>query len=333
MKRLITSFVTTITMLFSLTGVAAAATWMASISQLPSTMNTHSFNVQYTVLSTQADSFTATLLESTNGGAYVQCGPSQDTNSDPNDVNGGAGALPACVSADGNYSFKVLITRDESEDPSQTVGPTNTHVDATAPAAPTYNGKTQSGNTYTISFTAPSTADVTNVKVFSSTSKTYTADSAHQVGNVAVEPGQTVNNFTYTAPDSSTRYFSVQAFDAAGNGSSLVGDPGTVVNPVVFVNQGGAVATAQTAAATTPATAGQVQGVSTTTPNTGSTGQVNASGKSTSSSSNKGKVLGIATTNKSSKKGWYYGAGATILVLLAAYWFFNRNRKSLSSKP
>lgn len=326
MKRLLLSLLTITSLTLGTTGVAAAfTTWTANISQLPATMNTRSFNVQYTVLSTEADTFTAQLKQSTDGGAtYANCGVAQNTSTDPNDVNGGSGALPACVTGDGDYRFEIVIIRDGGEGDSQTVGPTSTHVDATAPGAPVYGGKTQTGNSYVVKFTAPSDSDVTTVKVFASTSKTYTANSATQVGSVAVSPNQSTS-FSYTAPDGATRYFSVQAFDAAGNGSSLVGDPGTVVTPVRVVNNGAAASTnggsaVQTAAATTSTSTGQVQGVSTTN------GQVNAPGQS---KTNNGKVLGVEATAKgSSNLGWYFLGGVVVILAGAYYWFFMRGKSN-----
>jgi hypothetical protein len=104
----------------------------------------------------------------------------------------------------------------------------------------------------------------------------------------------------------------------------MVGDPGTVVTPVRFVNQGsasGSSSNAQTASATT----GQVQGVSTT-----NSGQTNAPGNSKTSNSNKkGKVLGTETTPKksSSNTGWYVGGGIVLLLIAAYYWFMVRAGK------
>ncbi len=328
MKRLITSFAAFLSLLtLAVAPMASAATyWQVNISS-PSTQNSRTFNVQYTVLATATADFSVQLFQDGS-----PPGSQQSTTTDASSAVGNSGTFTVTVTADGTYAYKVTATCQPAADCAGSTKPSNTvnvTVDATAPGAPTYNGKTQSGNTYTVSFKAPGDADVTNVKVFASTSKTYTADSAHQVGNVAVSPNQSAS-FSYTAPDSTTRYFSVQAFDAAGNGSALVGDPGTVVNPVVFVNQGGtgAVAAAQAAAATP---AGQVQGVSTTTANTGN-GQVNAPGKS-SSAKNNGKVLGAEiTVNNSSHKVWY-ASGAVVLAILAIYyWFFARVGKGFFKK-
>lgn len=334
MKRFITSFAGFLSFLtLAIAPMASASTfWQVEISS-PATQTSRTFNVQYTVLATSVADFSVQLFQDDS-----PSGSPQTTTTDASSAVGNSGTFSVTVPSDGTYAYKVTATCQTGDcaEASKTSNTVNVTVDATSPAAPIYHGKTQSGNTYTINFTAPNTADVTHVKIYASTSKSYTADGAHQVGDVAVTANQVVA-YNYGAPDATTRYFSVQAFDAAGNGSPIVGDAGTVVNPVVFVNNGtggggGGVAAAQTAAAT-PATTttGQVEGVSTTTPNS-STGKVNASGSSTSKKNN-GKVLGIETSNSSNKNGWYYGIGAVALVLLAVYyWFFSHNGKSPFNK-
>lgn len=328
MKRLIATIATSAVLVGSLVGSAAADTWTGTISQLPATMNTHNFNVEYNAFSLQANSFTAQLKVLAPGSeGYLPCGSTQDTSADPNDVNGGAGSInvAACVPSDGDYSFEVVITRDGTGGSDvQTVGPTSTHVDATAPGAPIYHGKTQAGNSYTLSFNAPSDSDVASVQIFASTSKTYTANATTRVGSVTVSPNGAYS-FSYTAPDSATRYFSLQAFDTAGNGSAIVGDPGTVITPVRFINQlggSGSGGTASTAAATT----GQVAGASTTN------GQVNATGQSKTNQGNNGKVLGSETVVNHSNTAWYVVGGLVILFAAAYYWFFIRTGKGWFGK-
>jgi hypothetical protein len=229
-----------------------------------------------------------------------------------------------------------VASRDGAEEDTQTTATKNVHVDATGPAAPIYGGKTVSGKTYTLNFTAPSTPDVSHVQIFASTNQTYQASDATRVGDISVSPNQS-KTFTYTAPDSTPRYFALQAFDAAGNGSPTVGDPGTVVNPVRFINQGGTGAAgsagagagggANTAAVT--AGGGQVQGVTTENNN----GEINAPGKSNNTDKKNGSVLGAETTKQSSsKKAWLATGGILLLLLAAYYWIFPHAGKSLFKK-
>ncbi len=325
MKRLFSSLIGTLSLLvLAAMPIASAATWEATISQLPTYTTTHNFNVQYTVLSTQPDTFDVQLMQKGPGaGDFTPCGAIQHTSDDPHATNGNSGTVPACVSAEGNYSFEFVVNRNVQEGTdSQTTAITSTTVDTVAPGAPSYHGKTQSGNTYTLSFTAPGDSDVTHVQIFTSTGKTYPAGDSTRVGDVTVSPNQD-RTFTYTAPDGATRYFAIEAFDAAGNGSPTVGDPGTVVNPVRFVSVGGqgGGGGAGAGTATTSTTTGQVQGASTTAPNT-TTGQVNAPGSSNNSKNN-GKVLGAATVvNHNNKTAWIASiSGAVALILLALYYW------------
>lgn len=157
------------------------------------------------------------------------------------------------VPSDGTYTF--LAKANDGSSDSVTV-----KVDSTAPASPTYGGKVRSGNKYTVTFTAPSSSDVTTVKIFSSKSSSFTADSSTQVGEVAVAPGQT-RTFSYNAPDSIERYNAVQAFDSAGNGSALVGDPQVTASSAAQAQtDGSAAATTGTNDGSAETATGTVQG-------------------------------------------------------------------------
>lgn len=337
MKRLITTFAATAALVLGMAGSAAASTWAGTISQLPATMNTHNFNVQYTVLSTETDSFTAQLKVLAPGSeGYLPCGSTQDTDVDANDFNGGNGTLnvAACVPTDGNYSFEVVITRDGTGgSDQQTVGPTSTRVDTTAPGAPIYHGKVQSGNTYTLSFTAPSDSDVSNVQIFVSTSKTYTAGPSTFVGKVGVTPNGNYT-FAYTAPNSTPRYFALQAFDVAGNGSTIVGDPGAIVHPVVFVNNG-AGSSVVTASATGSGASSSNGSSSNGSNGSNSSSQVGATGPSSTTKSNQknGTVLGTDTVTHHHNTVWYIVGGVAIVLLALYYWFFSRLGKSWFTRP
>jgi hypothetical protein len=154
---------------------------------------------------------------------------------------GNSWSVPVSVAADGTYTFKALV-QNSNGDPAKQVE-TTVGVDASAPASPTYGTKSRNGNNYTVTFTAPA-SDVAQVKVYASTSNSFTANASTLVGSVAASPGQQLS-FNYSAPDASERYFAVQAVDAAGNVSSLTGDP------IVSGNSGSASATATSGSAST----------------------------------------------------------------------------------
>ncbi len=317
-KIAVAAFVSTLALSLGLVASAATA-WHLDISTPNSVQTSHTFNVQYTVLATDNANFTVQLLQN-----EVPVGSPQNTNTDPNGLNGNSGTFAVNVPSDGSYKYQVQATCS-CGGASQTTAPKTVNVDATAPAAPTYNGKTRSGNAYTISFKAPADADVQTVKIFASTSSSFTANSATQIGTVNVSPSQVVS-FGYNAPDGTPRFVAVQAFDGAGNGSNAVGDPNIVVVTQATstttgsgVNGGGSGAGGATNGTVEGATTGGTNGSA-----TNGQGQVNSNG----SSSSQAGVLGTETGKKAAQKN-HFPWGPSIIAVLAVgsaayYWFIHR---------
>ena len=339
MKRYITGLLATLVIVLGLSAQAGASLsgsyWTANISSLPPTMTTQKFNVQYNISAIQPLSpytFTAELFVSTDGGntfPSTPCATQTTLLSDTNDQYGGSGTFPACISSDGNYTFEIVVTRDGFSDPALITKKTSTLVDSSAPSPPSYAGKTISGDTYTLTFTAPSTNNVSYVSIFASTSKTFQTDSSTQVGNINVVANQTYT-FTYTAPDSTIRYFALQAFDTAGNGSTLVGDPGVIITPVITTS------TIQNTSTPGSTSSGQVLGSTTSATGTGS-GQINAPGESSKkiSKSNSGSVLGITKTPLSqtkTTKAWEITAAVIVALIVIYLTYISRTGRSLLLK-
>jgi len=317
MKRLIASIASTAALLVAgLGGSFASAAqdgfWSLKVQQLSTYTASHSFNVQYTVLSTvTGTNFCVQLFQ--DGSLNASATQNTLNPSDSNTNYGNSGTFALTDVADGSHTFKVVANMDNCGDPSDTQnGSTSTTVDTVAPSAPNYLGKSASGSNTIVNFTAPSDSDVATVNIYAGSTKTYDGDNAHLLMTVNVSHDQTYHE---TVNASSSLFFSVQAFDQAGNGSSIVGDPGTVVNPVRFVNNGVTGGGTGGGGATTT---GQVLGVSTGT-GTGSTngnsqGQVNAPGSSkTNKNNSNGKVLGVTTT-KNNDNAWQW-TGIVIVVL------------------
>lgn len=301
----------------------AANDWQLKISVPQSPLNSSSFTVQYTALAIDAHSFTVQLYQDeTLVGTQV-------TSADPNGVNGNSGAFPV-TAPDGHHTFHLVATRASDNDVK--TADVAVDVDATAPAAPTYLGKSRTGNTYTIQFTAPTTPDVKEIRIYSSTSLTFTANSGTQVGVVAVAPGQTTS-FTYTASSSAERFHAVRAFDAAGNGSTAVGDSQTVITTTTVGGVAANVATnaagqAAGGAGAGGAGGGQVQGAATTVPQTSST--TTDKSKDKKSDDKKGSVLGAETTKDSNDDMLWPAVAAAIAIVAAAYyWLFPHAGRSL----
>jgi hypothetical protein len=280
-----------------LTAMAQATPfWQLNISQ-PANQTSHSFNLQYTVLATSSATFTVKLCTVSDTTCATPA-VIQDTNVDPNATNGNSGAFSVTVPSDGDYGYFVKATRDTSADPAQQTNTVTVHVDATPPAAPIYNGKTISGNSYILNATAPSSSDVSRLEFYTSTNTSFQADSVSRIGSVVVTPNQVVS-FSYTAPDSSIRYFAVRAFDTSNNGSVAVGDQNVVVS-VPLANS------------TTSATTGgqAVSGVSTTTKPSGQTSSINTSTPGATAATG---VLGAKTANNNFRN-WALAIGAGVIV-------------------
>jgi hypothetical protein len=288
--------------LFSSASVLAAHYWQVDISTPGPVINSRSFNIQFTTLSVEADD--QIKIEAFQGEDLI----GTTTTVKP---YGDSGAFAVTVPADGVYSYHLRATLDDGE--GTEVKTTETKfvtVDATAPGAPVYQGKIRNGgNTYTVTFKAPADADVQLVRIFSSTKTTFTADNNTQVGIVSVSPGQTVN-FTYTASDSSERFHAVQAFDTAGNGSALTGDPHVVVRSG---NNG-------------TATLASVLGGEVAGANTEVNGHVEGGASSTTKSNKKAAVLGTQhKADTHSKAGLWTIIGVLVALALLYYLMFYRN--------
>ena len=334
MKRLIASLASTAAMLFAGLGgsfvAAANGFWSLNVSQLNQYTTSRSFNVQYTVLSTmQGTNFCVQLFQ----GDDLLATQNTLNLSDPNTQFGDSGTFPVTVQADGPYTYTVTANMGSCAAPQDTKsGTTNTIVDTVAPGAPNYLGKAASGSNTTVNFTAPSDSDIATVNIYAGSSKTYDGDNAHLLKTVAVSAGQTYHETVNASP---SLFFSVQAFDQAGNGSSIVGDPGTVVNPVRFVNNG---VTAGGTGGGGATTTGQVLGVATgnganSTNGNSSQGEVNAPGssKTNKTNNNDGKVLGVATTNNNNT--WWQWTGIVIVILFALGLVYRLFFWPLSKKP
>jgi hypothetical protein len=317
MKRLITRLFAAI----SLTGLfmpiamvsAISSNWSVQISSPFSgtgdIAKTRSFNIETKAFSVNAaDVMTVNVYQE---GVAAPLGTFQDNDT----LNGNSWTQPVTVSADGTYIFKSVASNSNG-DADKEVSTTVT-VDTVVPGVPNYAGKTRSGNSYTLNFTAPS-GDVTEVRIYASTSNNFTANSSTQVGTVTVNASQ-AKTFAYTAPDSTERFFAVQAYDAAGNGSAFASDPNTVVvagQPEGGRGGGNAVTTAAAATGTNGAN-GQTQGA--TTGDNDNNGQVSTDGSASTSTQN-GDVLGAQTTGKQSKSTvWYITAGIIALAAAAYY--------------
>lgn len=263
-------------------------TWKIDVAAPNSLINSRQFNIEFTTLSTDPnDTIDVELFQ--NG-----VGIGSESTTAP---YGDSGDFAVTVPSDGTYQYFVRGTNgsETKDSPVKVV-----KVDTIVTSSPTYGNVTRNGNVYTVSFTAPSDSDVVEVRLFSSTSNNFTANASTQVGSVSVTPGQP-SSITYTAVDGANRFHAVQAFDSAGNGSNLVGDPNVVVTQGLGVPGGGANVGGQAAA----------QGAS------DQGGQTDASGSSTDDK--KGDALGETDKNDNTDSVVAWIIIGVALALILAY--------------
>ncbi len=303
---LVGAFLLLATVSFNL-GLAQAAYLKVDIAAPDQEINLKTFNIEYIALSTDADDDINVKLY--QNGSVIKSA----TTTKP---YGDSGAFSVTVPADGTYEYYFTATTATDTASS---AKRNVVVDTVPAPTPEYGGVTRDGNTYTVTFTAPANSDVVQIRVYSSASSTFTADESTQVKVVTVEPGQTYT-ISYTATDDRQRYHVIQAFDAAGNGTTLTGDAN--VEATQALGLGERDRTALVAAAAIAATTG-VAGVETG-------GQVQAEGDSNDINTNAADLLSDGSeqaqeTASQASDSWIAWT-IIIVVIVATLAYANRAR-------
>lgn len=190
--------------------------WQVEVPRLPQYTNSKLFNIEYTVLSVDAnDKVHLTLYQNGQPAGTKVASGSQ----------GASGVFQVSVAKDGTYEFYVSATSSVDDSVKQTQK-ISTVVDTVAPTPPMFTGAARNDRTYNLQYTAPEDRDVRELRFYSSTEKEFMADEESLVGVVPVKPGQK-GTFTYTASTQVHRHHAVQSYDRAGNYSELVADHGT----------------------------------------------------------------------------------------------------------
>lgn len=314
MKRLTALTVSLLLLVAIVTPVSAGHYWKVKMSTPASIINSRSFNVEYTTLSVEENDDIA--IEALQNG--VSMGTKTTTR-----PFGDSGAFAVTVPADGTYQYYMKAT--SSIDGTQTTETKTVTIDTVVPAAPSYGGVVRNGNQYTLTFTAPSDGDASEVRIYSSTSPNFVANATTQVGVVPITPGET-KTFTYTATSDAQRYHAIQIFDAAGNFSDFRNDANVVV-------------TQGQPAGTTATTTGGNNPAGTVAGDTSDDSQVGDEAASTGSSD--GDVMGAEDKQKDKTEASANKWLTPLLIALAAlgaayYWLYYRQDKTLfnnSDKP
>lgn len=187
---------------------------VVKIVQLPSSMDTHDFEISYTALDGGEAGLASVHLEfKKDGGSWQDLGTFSEV---ANKVS-----LSGKITDDGKYFFKATACDHYGN---CAVSETSTTVDSGQPSPPQdFHQEKTGGNTYKITWHNPDADDLAWVYIYRSDESEFTADDGTKIASVAVTKN-TNSEYIDTVPDSSkTYYYALRAVDSAGNASDLVG--------------------------------------------------------------------------------------------------------------
>lgn len=218
--------------------VYAAKQVSVRLEQPKSPVNQNDFTINFVTLDLQDRSVTVTCFQKgPSDGGFTQFGSAQTF---PSGGNSGNCTVNSSVLNDGegSYTFRVEATAgdgvgDNFDDESTTVT-----YDTSGPGdVRDYSKNKTNACEYTIHFkSAPDSGATVKVELYRSDAVPFNADNGSRIQTIAMGSDE-AKNVTDTPPDcNKTYYYAVRAFDAAGNGSALVGDN---VNTVTVVNTTG----------------------------------------------------------------------------------------------
>lgn len=228
----------------ALTGrVYAAKNVSVRIQQPKSPVNQNNFNVSFVALDLQGRTVTVKCFQKgPSDGAFSQFGSTQ-TFADGG--NSGNCAVDSSVMNDGegSYAFKVEATAGDGSGDNFDDETTTVTYDTSGPGdLRDYSKNKTNACEYTIHFkTANDSGATVKAELYRSDAVPFNADNGSRIQVISIGSDE-AKNVTDTPPDcSKTYYYAVRAFDAAGNGSALVGDNVstiTVINPTGSPAQG-----------------------------------------------------------------------------------------------
>lgn len=228
---------------FALMGHAHAAKQITvRIEQPKSPVNLSSFNINFVALDLQGRTVTVKCFKKApSEGAYSQFGTDQTFANGGN--SGNCNVTSSIVTTEGTYSFRVeAVAGDGLGDNFDSEEATVTY-DTSGPGDVRDYSKNKTGICeYTIHFkTANDSGATVKVELYRSDTVPFNADEGTRIQTIMLGSNE-AKDTTDTPPDcDKTYYYAVRAFDAAGNGSALVGDNVTsitVINPTGVPVQG-----------------------------------------------------------------------------------------------
>lgn len=221
----------TILSAFLFVGTVYAANVDVRIEEPKSATNQNSFPIGFVALDIQNRAMTVKCFKQGPAEAsFTQFG--SDINLAAGGNSGNCQVTSGVFSTNGTYQIKVEATAggDSATDQVDVV------YDTSGPGDPRdYSKEKVNSCDYKIHFkTADDSGQTVKVEVYRSENTSFSVDNGTRVGTVLAGSNE-AHDFPNTAPDcNKTYYYAVRAFDAAGNGSGVVGDSvvkTTVTNP------------------------------------------------------------------------------------------------------
>lgn len=300
--------------------VYAAKNVSVRIQQPKSPINQNNFNVSFVALDLQGRTVTVKCFQKgPSDGAFSQFGSSQTFT---NGGNSGNCAVDNSVMNDGegSYAFKVEATAGDGTGDNFDDETTTVTYDTSGPGdLRDYSKNRTNACEYTIHFKTANDAGATvKAELYRSDTVPFNADNGTRIQVISIGSDES-KNVTDTPPDcSKTYYYAARAFDAAGNGSALIGDNVstiTVINPTGSPAQGAIPLNGGTN------TGGSVLGQESTTGAIGATG---TSGETLGETSPSAEVVETGKkddTKKSMARNLMLGGGILLLgAILYAIW-------------
>ncbi len=223
MHKLITAIASTGLALTLATTVYAAKAVTVRIEQPKSPVNQSSFTLGFVALDINGRDVTVKCFK--KGPSDASFTQFDTTKTFADGGNSGTCSVSG-LSGEGTYSFRVEASAGDGTGDDADSEEASVTYDTTGPGSLRDYSKTKTNSCeYTIRFrTAEDNGQTVKVELYRSESVPFTAGSGTWIQTIPVGSNETKNT-TDTPPNcSKTYYYAVRAFDAAGNGSGLVGD-------------------------------------------------------------------------------------------------------------
>lgn len=232
--------------------VYAAKQVSVRIAEPKSPTNQTSFNINFVAQDLQGRTVTVKCLkQAPSEGGFTQFGSTQTLTGGGNSGNC---AVSGIFGAQGTYNFKVEATAGDGAGDNFDDDTTSIVYDNSGPGDVRDYSKSKNACEYKIHFkTADDSGATVKVEVYRSDAVPFNADNGSRIQTIAIGSNEPKDTTDTPSDCNKTYYYAVRAFDAAGNGSALVGDNATnitIINPppptggqaqgaIPVVNQGG----------------------------------------------------------------------------------------------